>query len=97
MKIIAVEKLLPAAEENREKFSELLPEQMKHSVKMHLANVVREFYMRTDQPGSVLILEVDDEEQAKSFLNNLPLVKEGLIEFDLIPLGPYLPLALALE
>ena len=37
----------------------------------------------------MLILECEDVEEAKGFLNTLPLVREGLITFDVIPLTPY--------
>jgi hypothetical protein len=37
----------------------------------------------------VLILECADIEEAREVLNTLPLVKEGLITFDVIPLVPY--------
>ena len=53
------------------------------------AGVFRELYFRKDWPGAVLILECTDVEEANEVLNTLPLVKEGLIAFDVIPLIPY--------
>jgi hypothetical protein len=38
---------------------------------------------------AVLVLECTDVEEANEVLNTLPLVKEGLITFDFIPLAPY--------
>ena len=40
-----------------------------------------------DVPGVVLFLEVDSLEAASDLLNELPAVQEGLITFDLDPLG----------
>jgi hypothetical protein len=36
-----------------------------------------------------LILECADVEEANQLLDSLPLVQEGLIEFEVIPLVPY--------
>jgi hypothetical protein len=57
------------------------------------AGVFRELYFRQDETSAVLILECANIEEAKGFLNTLPLVREGLITFDIIPLTPYPGLA----
>ncbi len=56
---------------------------------LYQAGVIRELYFRKDWPGAVLMLECADVEQANKALNMLPLVKQGLIAFDIIPLAPY--------
>ena len=56
---------------------------------LYLSGALREFYFRDDQPAAVLILECDDVDAAQKVLDTLPLVKEGLITFDIIPLVPY--------
>ena len=50
---------------------------------------LREFYFRHDQTTAVLVLEYDSVEEAQQVLDTLPLVQEGLITFDMIPLRPY--------
>ena len=50
---------------------------------------VREIYFRRDRPGGVLVLECESVEQARELLGTLPMVKGGLTEFELIPVGPY--------
>jgi hypothetical protein len=37
----------------------------------------------------VLVLECADVQEAKRVLETLPLVRQGLIEFEIIPLLPY--------
>ena len=51
--------------------------------------MIRELYFRQDWPGAVLVLECADAKEASRVLDTLPLVKEGLIVFDVIPLIPY--------
>ena len=56
---------------------------------LYRTGVFRELYFRADSPNAVLILECGDVEQAREILETLPLVKAGLIAFDVIPLAPY--------
>ena len=49
----------------------------------------REMYFRPDRNEAVLILECMGQEEAQSVLATLPLVKAGLIAFEIIPLIPY--------
>ena len=51
--------------------------------------VLRELYFRQDRPEAILMLECADVAEAHQILQALPLVKEGLITFDVIPLAPY--------
>ena len=56
---------------------------------LYQSGVFREIYFRQDSPSAVLILECADVAEADEILNTLPLVKAGLITFDLMPLIPY--------
>jgi hypothetical protein len=52
---------------------------------------VREFYLRADnRPGVVLVLECDDVSEAERLVTALPMVEAGLLDFDVIPLRPYI-------
>jgi hypothetical protein len=51
--------------------------------------VVCEAYFRSDQHTAVLILECESLAQAQFLTSSFPLVQQGLIHFDLIPLVPY--------
>ncbi len=51
---------------------------------------VREFYLRADhQPGVVLVFECDDVSEAERLVAALPMVEAGLLDFEVIPLRPY--------
>ena len=60
---------------------------------LYQAGTFRELYFRQDEPSAVLILECANIEEAFGLLDTLPLVREGLITFDVIPLVPYPGLA----
>jgi hypothetical protein len=52
---------------------------------------VREFYLRADhQPGAVLVLECDEVTEAERLVADLPMAKAGLLDFELIPLRPFM-------
>jgi hypothetical protein len=52
-------------------------------------DILRELYFHRDEHTAVLMLECANLEEAGAILGTLPLVKAGLISFDLIPLVPY--------
>ena len=78
MKILAMQKEVPGVRED----------DFKPHLKEEAARVW-ELYFRKDRPGAVLILECADVEEAGHLLKTLPLVREALIDFDIIPLKPY--------
>ena len=72
-----------------EAFKPYLKEEAARVWELYQTDVFRELYFRQDEPSAVLILECDNIEQARDLLDTLPLVREGLIAFDVIPLVPY--------
>lgn len=53
------------------------------------AEVIRESYFAEPGHTAVLLLECADFETAHAYLNDLPLVKAGLITFEVKALHPY--------
>lgn len=86
MKILAVETELKKPDLNTGK--EILKEEALAVFNMYLQDFIREIYFN-DQHCAVLILECTDIQEAESKLNELPLVKNGYIEFQLTTLKPY--------
>ncbi|HUI30334.1 MAG TPA: muconolactone Delta-isomerase family protein [Candidatus Acidoferrales bacterium] len=88
MKILALEKEVEGIPDSS--FTDqLLKKEAEHAWELHQAGVIRELYFRTDRVSAVLILECASADQAQSILSTLPLVKEGLIDFEIIPLKAY--------
>lgn len=87
MKILAIERDVPGVTEGD--FSPHLKEEAARVWELYQAGLIRELYFRQDQPSAVLVLECVDAKEASEVLNTLPLVKQGLIAFDIIPLVPY--------
>jgi hypothetical protein len=52
---------------------------------------VREYYLRADhRPGVVVVFESDDVSEAERLVAALPMVEAGLLDFEVIPLRPYI-------
>jgi muconolactone delta-isomerase len=87
MKILAVETEAPGIGEDR--FDPFLKAEAARVWELYQSGVIREMYFDKDKHGAVLMLECADAGEAKKVLETLPLMKEGLIDFDVIPLAPY--------
>lgn len=87
MKIIAIEHELPGAEAGD--FRKYSRAEAERAWELYQAGVIRELYFRADRPEAVLILECENIQAARQSLASLPLVKNGLITFELIPLAAY--------
>ncbi len=87
MRIIALE--LEREGATREKYQALAATEARKVWDLQQAEFIREAHFRRDRNSAVLILEADSEKAAAERLAGLPFVREGLIEFELIPLRPY--------
>lgn len=91
MKVLALEQDVPGVPGDA--FGPHLKAEALRVWELHQAGVLREIYFRQDRSAAVLVLECAGVEEAREALATLPLVKAGLITFDLIPLIPYPGLA----
>lgn len=89
MKLLAFERAGTASWPDQERTDALLAAEAKRVWDLYQAGAIREVYFRADRHEAVLILESDDEAEARKILASLPLVREALIDFDLVPLRPY--------
>jgi hypothetical protein len=66
-------------------------EQARHVWELYETDQVREFYLRADhRPGVVLVLECADVTEAERFVAALPIGRAELLDFEIIPLRPYI-------
>jgi muconolactone delta-isomerase len=87
MKILALEHELPQA--TPDQYKQYARAEAARAWDLHQQGFIRELYFRADRPEAVLVLECDDVESARQVLASLPLVEQGLITFELIPLVAY--------
>ncbi|NQT25233.1 superoxide dismutase [candidate division KSB1 bacterium] len=87
MKILALEKEIPNTKDSD--YQPHLKAEAYRVWELNQDNIIREIYFREDFSAAVLMLECPNVQEAEKHLQTLPLVKAGLIEFELIPLKPY--------
>ena len=75
----------------------VLPEEVRDTVKLYLQGRISDWYARNDRPGVIFILNTADPKEAQQLLATLPFDRDGLMEFELIPIGPLAPLAVLLN
>jgi hypothetical protein len=86
MKILALEQ--PTEGVTTQDFKPHLVQEAKKVWELQQNDIIREIYFN-NEGNAVLILECADINEAESFLNELPLVKKGLISFKIMSLSPY--------
>lgn len=87
MKILAIEKEISEINWNAVS-KELMAHEASAVYKMYLSGQLREHYFN-EEDFAVLVLECKNKSQAQELLNELPLVKNNLIAFELMELHPY--------
>ena len=76
----------------REQIASIIPNEVRHTVKLYLDGRIREWYSRGDARGVIFLLDSKDVEDARALMDSLPLSKEGLMDYEYIPVGPLMPL-----
>jgi hypothetical protein len=87
MKILVIEK--PLSHASADAFEPSLREEAARVWSLCKEGVIREIYFRADRREAVLLMETIDADDARKILSTLPLVRENLISFDVVPLVPY--------
>ncbi len=80
---------IPQTDAGMEKYQPHMLDEARHAWKLYESGIVRDIYFRQDRPGVAVIAEAESMEAAKKALAGFPLAKAGLIDWDVIPLGPF--------
>lgn len=86
MKILAIETELKKINANSDK--EILKEEALAVLDLQQKDILREIYF-DENHCAVLILECNNKVEAEKILADLPLVKNGFIQFEIKELHPY--------
>jgi hypothetical protein len=72
----------------------VLPFEVRATVRNYLAGKIDHWFFQTEGYGVVFIMNVSTRAEAHEILEKLPLGVAGMMEFELIALGPLAPLAM---
>ena len=90
MRIVAFERFKPGV--NLNTITPLLTQEVANVWRLWKAGIVRENYARADEPGVVIVFELDSVDEAKRYVADFPLSKAGYLEWEYIALQAPLPL-----
>jgi hypothetical protein len=81
---------------DRAEITKVLPKEVRDTVQLHLDGRIDQWYARGDGKGVVFILNAKTVDEAKGFMEALPLVQGKFASFDYMTLGPLSPLRILL-
>lgn len=90
MKVFAIGTIVkPVSPEQRE---QIMPREVPDTLRLYLDGAIEQFWFRQDKPGVVFLMNVESVEQARSKVEALPLVTEGIAQYEFLQVGPLAPL-----
>lgn len=87
MKLLCLDIPQPGA--TPEKYQPYMLDEVRHGWRLLKDGVIRDIYFRQDRMGVAIIAEADSVEEARLALAKFPLAEVGLIDWEIIPLGPF--------
>ena len=87
MKLLCLDIPQPGA--SLEKYQPHMLDEVRHTWELYKSGVVRDIYFRQDRPGVAIIAECDSVEAARNVLREFPLAQARLIDWEVIPIGPF--------
>src|ERR1700748_2296754 len=76
----------------RQQIMNVMPAEIRATVKLYLDGKIRQWYSRGDGKGVVFFLDAKTVDEAHEIMDTLPLTKEHLMDHEYIPVGPLMPL-----
>jgi hypothetical protein len=70
----------------------ILPNEVRDTVDLYLNGKIDQWYSQQERRGVVFILNVTDPAAARDMLEKLPLGQAHIMSFELVPIGPLIPL-----
>src|SRR5262249_25460208 len=89
-KILAIGTINPGFKQS-DVFS-VLPDEVRETADLYLDGPIEQWYSLQDKQGVGFIINGSDREVAHDMLEKLPVGKAHMMSFELIPLGPLMPL-----
>jgi hypothetical protein len=94
MKILAIGTLKSLTKEQSDR---IFPNEVPATLKLYLDGKIEQFWLRDEMKGAVFLMNVESVAEAEKLLGALPFTKENLHTFDLLPVGPLLPLGFLIK
>ena len=77
----------------RQQVMNIMPAEVRATVKLYLDGKIRQWYSRGDGRGAIFFIDAKTVEEAHAVVDAMPLSKENLVDHEYIAVGPLMPLA----
>jgi hypothetical protein len=71
---------------------DVIPAEIRATVKFYLDGKITEWYSRGDGKGVIFLVNAQSEDEARAFMETLPLARQKLMDTQYIPVGPLMPM-----
>jgi hypothetical protein len=68
-----------------------MPKEVPHTLQLYLEGKIEQFWFR-EKVGPIFLMNAASVEDAKATLDTLPLVAANVVSYELMPVGPLVPL-----
>jgi hypothetical protein len=76
----------------RQQIMNIMPDEIRATVKLYLDGKIRQWYSRGDGKGVIFFIDAKTVDEAHAVIDTMPLSKENLMDHEYIPVGPLMPL-----
>ncbi len=76
----------------RQQIVNIMPAEIRATVKLYLDGKIRQWYSRGDGKGVIFLIDAETADDARAVVDTMPLSKENLMDHEYIPVGPLVPL-----
>jgi hypothetical protein len=76
----------------RQQIMNVMPAEVRATVKLYLDGKIRQWYSRGDGKGVIFLIDAKTVEEAHAAIDAMPLSKENLMDHEYLPVGPLVPL-----
>ena len=77
----------------RQQIMNIMPAEVRATVKLYLDGTIRQWYSRGDGKGVVFVIDAKTVDEARAIVDAMPLSEEHLMDHEYIPVGPLMPLS----
>jgi hypothetical protein len=81
----------------RDQRQRYLPAEVPATLQLYLNGKMEQFWLRDKEAGVIFLMSVDSVDEADRLLKSLPLGQADLLTFELMPIGPLLPLGMLMK
>ena len=85
-------RVIPKPGVQREQIQNVIPDEVRATVRLYLEGKIRQWYSRSDGKGVILIVNATSIADAETVIDVLPLSKANLVDHEYTELSPLAPL-----